>query len=404
MGKTNVPQTLGVAETDNAIWGRTSNPWDLSRTSGGSSGGEAAIIAAGGSPLGLGADFGGSVRTPAAWCGVYGLKPTARRLPLDSAPVRTAGGAEGIIAQPGPLARSVADLTLAFRIMAEHVQAHPTGICPPLPFTSPDAVDVRCLRVALLPQIGDWTPSRPVGRALKEAADALRAQGATVEPWTAAPDTQEGIDLFYGIVGADGFSRVRQILAGERPVPLMEPNVRLTSMPNAMVPIVAGIMEATGKHHLARMLRTAKRRSAEGLMDLLGDRLAYESRFLAALDAHNCDAILCPALPLPAVRHGDVGDLADIIGSVLLFNALGMPAGVAPVTRVRPDEEGAWLAAKDKAEQAAHAAMQGSTGLPVAVQVVARHWREDIALAVMAALERHCRTQPEYPTKPLINA
>lgn len=148
------------------------------------------------------------------------------------------------MAQPGPLARSVADLTLTFRIMANHVEAHPTGSCPPLSFGSPDGVDVRHLRVALLPQIGDWAPSRPVGRALEEAADALQAQGATVEAWTPAKDTQEGIDLFYGIVGADGFSRVKQILAGERPVPLMEPNVRMTSMPNVMVPIVAGIMGA----------------------------------------------------------------------------------------------------------------------------------------------------------------
>lgn len=404
LGKTNVPQTLGVIETDNAIWGCTNNPWDLSRTSGGSSGGEAAIIAAGGSALGLGGDFGGSVRVPAAWCGIYSLKPTARRLPLDSAPVRTASGAEGVVAQPGPLARSVADLTLAFRVMVNHIVAHPTGSNPPLPFREPEAVEVSRLRVALLPQIGDWLPAAPIRRALQEAAAALRAQGAAVEEWTAVPNTQDGVNLFFNIVGGDGFSWVQQILAGEKPVPLMKPNVQLTTMPNAVIPLVAGILGMTGQHHLSGMLRTASRQSAKGLMNVLGARLAYETRFVAALDAGNYDAILCPALPLPAVRHGDVGNLADFFGSVLLFNALGMPAGVAPITRVRADEEGHWLEGKDKAEQIAHVVMQGSAGLPVAVQVAARHWREDIVLAVMAALEKHFKTQSDYPVRPPILA
>jgi len=400
LGKTNVPQTLGVVETDNAIWGRTNNPWDLIRSSGGSSGGEAAIIAAGGSPLGLGCDFGGSIRVPAAWCGIYGLKPTARRLPADSAPVHTASGTEGIVAQPGPLARSVADLTLAFRLMVNHIVAHPTGINPPLPFQEPETIEVNHLRVALLPQIGDWPPAPPIRRALQEAANALRAQGVTVDEWTTAPNTQEGVYLFFKIVGADGFSWVQQILAGEKPVPLMKPTTQLTSMPNAIIPLMSGIMNATSQHHLSNMLRNASRQSAVGLMNILGERLAYETRFVAALD--NYDAILCPALPLPAVRHGDVVDLADFFGSALLFNALGMPAGIAPVTRVHPDEEGKWMEGKDKAEQVAHTVMQGSTGLPVTVQVAARHWREDIVLAVMAALEKHFKTQSDYPVKPPI--
>ena len=391
LGKTNVPQTLGVIETDNAIWGRTNNPWDLTRTPGGSSGGEGAIIAAGGSPLGLGADFGGSVRVPAAWCGIYGIKPTARRLPQDPGPVRTASGAEGIVTQPGPMARSVSDVTLALRLMVNHIVAHPNGFNPPLPFREADAVDVTQLRIALLLQIGDWVPSPAIRRALQEAAEALRAQGAVVEEWTTAPDTQEGVNFFFSIVAADGFGWVQQILAGEKPVPIMKPNVQLTTMPNAAIPVMARLMRATGRHRLGEMLHNVRRQSADGLMTLLGERMIYERRFVDQLDAGNYDAILCPALPLPAVHHGDVGDLADFWGSMLLFNALGMPAGVAPITRVQAGEESDRIASNDKAVQTALAAEQGSAGLPVAVQVAARHWREDIVLAVMAALEKHFR-------------
>jgi fatty acid amide hydrolase len=400
LGKTNVPQTLGVLETDNAIWGRTNNPWDLIRTPGGSSGGEAAIVAARGSSLGMGGDFGGSVRLPAAWCGIYGIKPTARRLPLDSAPVRTASGVEGVVAQPGPLARSVADLTLALRVLVDRIVTLPTGINPPVPFREPAGVDVNCLRVALLPQIGDWIPSPAIRRALEEAVVVLQAQGATVEEWTTPPDTQEGVNLFFNIVAADGFGWVRQILGGEKPIALMKPNVHLTSMPNAIVPIVAGLLGAAGQRRLSNMMRNARRQSADGLLNLLGARLSYERRFIAALDTGNFDAILSPALPLPAVRHGDVGNLADFSGSILLFNTLGMPAGVAPITRVRPGEESDRPASKDKAEKTARAVEQGSAGLPVAVQVAARCWREDIVLAVMATLEGHFRHQPEYPSFP----
>ncbi|MFC1895498.1 amidase [Thermodesulfobacteriota bacterium] len=400
LGKTNVPQTLGVVETDNAIWGRTNNPWDLTRTPGGSSGGEAAIIAACGSPLGLGADFGGSARLPAAWCGIYSIKPTARRMPQDSGPVRTASGAEGLVVQPCPMARSVADLTLALRPMVDQVVAHPTGANPPVPFREPDALDVSRLRVALLSQIGDWLPSPAIRRALQESAEALREQGATVDEMTTVPDTQEGVNLFFSIVAADGFSRVQQILGGEKPVPLMKRNVTLTSMPNAIIPVVAALLGAIGQRRLSNMMRNARRQSAAGLMNLLGARIDYERRFVAALDAGNYDAILCPALPVPAVRHRDVGNLADFWGSMLLFNTLGMPAGVAPITRVQPGEESDRSASKDKTEQTARTVEQGSAGLPVAVQVAARHWREDIVLAVMAALERHFRHQPEYPFSP----
>jgi fatty acid amide hydrolase len=400
LGKTNVPQTLGVIETDNAIWGRTNNPWDLTRSSGGSSGGEAAMIAAGGSPLGLGGDFGGSIRLPAAWCGICGIKPTARRLPLDAMPIRTAGGAEGIVAQPGPLARTVADLTLALRQMVSHVVDYPTSMSPPVPFREPDQLDPASLKVAYLPWIGDWLPAPPVRRALAEAVEALRAEGVTVEEWTESPDTQEGVNLFFRIVGADGFGWMKQILAEEKPVPLMKPNHQLSSIPNALIPLLAGLFNLTNQRHLSKMMLNARRMSGEGLMNLLGDRLAYEASFIAALDAGNYDAIICPAAPVPAVRHGDVGKLADFFGSALLFNTLGLPAGVVPITRVRPAEEESWLDGRDRAEQTAHELMQGSAGLPVAIQVAAPHWREDIVLAVMAVLEKSCRPNPEYPAKP----
>jgi len=128
LGKTNVPQLLLMNESDNPLYGRASNPWNLARTPGGSSGGEAALIAAHGSPLGLGSDIGGSVRLPATACGICALKPTTGRLttrghfnPLE--------GQEAVRMQPGPMARTVEDLALAYRILvaAGHDAADPSG-------------------------------------------------------------------------------------------------------------------------------------------------------------------------------------------------------------------------------------------------------------------------------------
>jgi fatty acid amide hydrolase len=400
LGKTNVPQTLGAWETDNNIFGRTNNPWDLNRTPGGSSGGDAAIVAAGGAPLALGGDYGGSLRVPAAWCGICTIRPTARRLETEAPPVRTSAGAEGLSAQPGPLARSVAEVTAALRVMVDHVVARPGPRTPPAPLADPAQVDVSRLRVALLRQVGDWTPSPAVRRALDEAAEALRAEGATVEDWTDAPDTLEGVLLFYRIIGSDGFAFVSQILDGERPIPLMKPTVQLASMPDPALPLLAQMLETLGQRRAGRMLRHFRRLSARGLFDLLGERIGYEARFLAAMDAGRYDVILCPALPLPAVPHGQTSDLADFAGAALLFNALGLPAGVVPVTRVRPGEESDRTVGRDRTEVVARDAEQGSAGLPVAVQLAARHWREDLVLAAMAAVERRCRLLPGYPARP----
>lgn len=401
MGKTNVPQTLATIETDNRIWGRTSNPWDLARTAGGSSGGEAALIAAGGSPLGLGGDFGGSLRIPAAYCGVCTIRPTARRLPPgDRFPVRTAEGAEVIVAQPGPLARQVDDLTLALRVMVDHGVAHPSVHQVPVPFADPADVDLRRLRVALLPQVSDWVPSPAIRRALRESADALRAAGATVVEWTGAPDTTEGVLLFFRIMAATGFASLSQTLSGEAPIDLVEPNLRLARLPNALLPVLGRLLKSRGAGRLSRMLQAASKQSAAGYLDLAGDRLAYEQQMRDALEVGGFDAILLPASPLPAVRHGDTTGLADFWGSCLLFNVLGWPAGVVPVTRVRPGEESDRPDSREKTEQRAQAVERGSAGLPIGVQIAAPPWREDRVLALMRAIEQHARCQPDFPADP----
>ena len=129
LGKTNTPEFLASYETDNFITGRTNNPWDVERTPGGSSGGEAAAIASGCSPGGVGSDGGGSIRVPAHFCGIAGLKPTPGRISIfGHRPVEGVNG----IAAVGPMARSVADVRLLFEALAGYDERDPLSAPVPL--------------------------------------------------------------------------------------------------------------------------------------------------------------------------------------------------------------------------------------------------------------------------------
>jgi Asp-tRNA(Asn)/Glu-tRNA(Gln) amidotransferase A subunit family amidase len=400
LGKTNVPPALGALETDNALFGRTNNPWDLARAPGGSSGGDAALVAAAAIPLSLGADLGGSLRVPASWCGVCSLVPTIPRLPMDRAPVRTGAGLAE--AQAGPFARTTADVALAIRVMVDAIAARPTAINPPVPWREPPKTGVAGLRVALLPEIDGFRPSPAIRRALQEAATALRSAGAEVETWTSVPDIEQAVALALRAWTADGGSWLKQLLDGEKPHPLIKQDVQGASLPNSATRLLAATMNATGQQRAARFLRHIRKASAAELSDIQGDHRTYVDAFIAALDADGYDLMLCPATPLPAVPHGLSKHLPDLHTASLLTTTLGLPAGVVPVTRVRPGEESDRPPSKDKAIETARDVEQGSAGLPVGVQIAGRHWREDLVLAAMAAIEDAAARQPDHPGLPPI--
>src|ERR1700733_13155181 len=145
LGKTNVPELAGALETDNLVYGRTNNPYDLSRTPGGSSGGEVAIIAACGSPLGLGTDAGGSIRIPAHFCGLAAIKPTSGRVPRTGQfPMPM--GARNAVFHVSLIARRVEDLALALPIIAGPDFRDHSIVGMPL--LDPTAVSLRGLKLA----------------------------------------------------------------------------------------------------------------------------------------------------------------------------------------------------------------------------------------------------------------
>jgi fatty acid amide hydrolase len=400
LGKTNVAQLLLSTECYNPVYGRTNNPWNAERAPGGSSGGEAAIIAAGGSPLGLGTDIGGSSRVPAAFCGIVGFKPTEGRTP-DDGRFSVPFGQRAIVSQVGVLARAVDDVALALRTIAA---APSDPLAPPVTLGDDRAADVARLRVAVYEDDGLFPAAPAVRRAVREAARHLADAGATVISWT-PPDLQRATALFFGLLSADRGAGMRALLRGEKTDPNIAPLLMSAKQSRRGIAVLSALLRAFGQPRTAAMLAPFGYGDTHHYWRLTEALHDYRRRFADALDRADggpFDAIVCPPCALPAFTHGAARDLGLPGSYSLLPNVLGFPAGVVPVGRVRAGEEGpATTGSRDAVDRAAARVRADSAGLPVGVQVIARPWREEVALAAMRAIEAAARAGEEYPVTPV---
>jgi amidase len=331
LGKTNTPEFTWSDETDNDVYGRTSNPYDLERTPGGSSGGPAAIVAAGGAPFDIGSDTGDSIRQPAHVCGIAGIKPTSGRVPRTGHWPSFAG-ITGPLTQLGPMARRVEDLALVLPIIAG-----PDGEDPhvaPVELGRPEDIDVRALRVVAFTDNGIRTPTAETVAAVEAAATALSGAGASVV-WQVPPGLDEAWAAWDRLIRSDGYGWLRRLIEGAATPGWGSYESRGWIDPRAPVP-------------------------GDELTGLLEHADRIRSRLLRWFQA--ADLIVCPAMPQPAIRHGEsnAGWFGDTYSDV--HNLTGWPAVV-----VRGGT--------------------GPGGLPIGVQLVARPWREDVALAGAQVVE-----------------
>lgn len=384
--KTNVPVMLMETETHNPLYGRTNNPYDLDRTPGGSSGGEGALLAARGTPLGLGADIGGSLRVPAHYCGIATIKPTSHRLPWGDNPREYDEWQEAIVPQCGPMARTVADVTLGFRVLATRNDGLPAepGV-PPLPFDDPEQVDVTGLRVAVCDDDGGLRPSPAIRRAVRQAADALADAGARVVGWDPV-SADEVYALYAALLGGDGFRHLRHSIGAD---PLSPVTRLLTSSGHVPRPVAKGLGALLGALGQTGAAATASAVGSLSFHDYSDALLARKVMLRRVAEAFHqtADVLLMPPHALPALRHGAFRDMTWSSTTTFFANLTGLPAGVVPVTTVRSDEESDRTKGVDLVSRLAHRNERGSAGLPVGVQVLAPWWREDVVLATMAAIE-----------------
>lgn len=395
LGKTNVSQLLLFAESDNPVYGRTNNPWNLARTSGGSSGGQAAIIAAGGSPMGPGTDIGGSLRYPATFCGIAGLKPTSGRTP-DPGRFSVPFGQRAIVSQVGMLARRVEDISLGLEVING---GRNPATEPPMPLGDPATVDISQLRVGYYVEDGTFQIAPAVHRAVLEAAEILRGCGTQVSEWS-PPDAEQAQDIFLRVLSADGGRGIKQALGRDKRDPRIAALELLAPRSRPTLGILAGALKLAGQPGLAASLHNFGYKDTHHYWKLIEAQLDYQQRFLAALDEANggpIDVLLCPACSLPAFTHGSARDLVTAGAYTNLYNVIGYPTGIVPLTCVRTNEEVGRQPVHDLVSETARKVEQGSAGLPVGVQVVARPWREHVALAVMSAIEQVASQREDYP-------
>ena len=361
IGKTNLPALASGIQTDNAVFGRTNNPWDTGRTPGGSSGGAAAAIAAGLSCLDLGSDIGGSIRIPAHFCGVFGLKTTGGRVsgaghlasrrrlvvPHGWEPLRE-------LAAFGPIARSVDDLRLTLPVIADSTRG---GL--ERPPSRPGSVT----RIAWTRDFGGAPLSEDSREVIERLGSGL-ARGGGCAAARAEPPGFDYDEAWY----------VAGVCLGAMNSLLQSPFVRVARS------LIGPIMSACGpRDALMQGLAAGASQRVSRVRDALArrERLIDDiERFLGAWDAW-----ICPVFPGPAFTHRSPHAPIDVDGrrvSVLranllhsvIFNLTGHPAVAIP-------------------------AGQSREGLPIGVQAIGRRWGEmallDVADEIMKAARGYRR-------------
>jgi Asp-tRNA(Asn)/Glu-tRNA(Gln) amidotransferase A subunit family amidase len=340
LGSTNVPEFLMAYETDNVLYGRTNNPWDLTRTPGGSSGGEAAAIAAGCSAGGVGSDGGGSVRIPAHFVGICGLKPTPGRIP-STGHYPVSAGPFAHLGVVGPMARTIADVTRLLDVMAGPDLQDPASA--PVPPREWSDLEIQKLRIAYFEDDGATPVTSETAAAVRAAADVLRQQGFSVEEWR--PQNLERVwQLWWNLFGRGVQTAFEPTVRGRESE--LSPMYRAWRKHVALQPALDG----------QEWFNTMVGRDA-----LRGKLLEHMEEF---------PILLCPACAIPAFHHGErewqVQDrkveYLKAMSYSQWFNLLGNPAAVVPVGK-------------------------SPEGLPIGVQVVGRPWEDEAVLAVAAKIE-----------------
>jgi Asp-tRNA(Asn)/Glu-tRNA(Gln) amidotransferase A subunit family amidase len=341
LGSTNCPEFLMAYETDNLLYGRTGNPWNLEYIPGGSSGGEAAAIASGMSAAGLGSDSGGSVRVPAHSTGICALKPTPGRIP-GAGHVPPCVGPFSILGAIGPMARTVDDLALLFQTLSGQDPADPIGAPTGPKIFSP--AELRQLTIGYFQDDGIVPVTRETRAAVDAAVDVLRGEGFRVQPFR--PRALEAArKLWWKFFVRSGAMFLEPILRGQI---------------DRLSPI---LLEFLSIAHQEPPLTGDELLQAWAECDQVRGELLLEMQQFPVL--------LCPVCAIPAFRHGErswtiEGQLVrylDAMRYAQWFNLLAAPAAVVPVGK-------------------------SSEGLPIGVQVVARPYQDELALAIAGVIDK----------------
>ncbi|KAL2793264.1 amidase signature domain-containing protein [Aspergillus keveii] len=355
--KTNVPQSLMMSDSNNHLFGQCVNSLDRALISGGSSGGESSLIAAGGSSLGIGTDIGGSIRIPAALCGLYGLSPTFSRHPYD----RKGPRQNIVIATAGPIASSIATIETYMQALSTTETWKVDPRAGPVLWNSAKCSFAagRKLRIGFITDDGVVRPQPPIIRAVKEVVTALRAAGHKVLEWDATCHAR-GFELFEKAVLSDGGAAAKRMtdLSGE--------------------PLIEGMYIGTA----ANLLSTPQ------LHELTS------SRYLRWKEA-GLDALIMPVTPWVGYKPWTWVKSHQYVGYTSIWNLLDWAAFTLPVTTVsrQKDEplDETWVSYQPRNPSDEFNKKQYDVNLvdamPVGVQIVCGKYEDEKCIAVAKLVE-----------------
>ncbi|KAJ7101415.1 amidase signature domain-containing protein [Mycena belliarum] len=364
--RTNLPQAIMHLETY-SFWGQVLNPYNTGLTPGGSSGGCSALIAFGGSPLSIGSDIGGSLRSPAAACGIWTLKPTTLRVPKGVG-TTSLYGADSIVATFGPLCRSLRDMNLWFSVVLGTEPWLKEYNLIPIPWSIPTAPRWSGLggriRVGVMWHDGVVLPQPPMRRALKMLVDTLKKDDSfeivDYEPYKHLEAGELAHELYF----VDGGKRVRERAAvtGEPILPLTEWIITLPSV----------------KDH-----------TIHELWELNVRRETLRAEYLAHYNAQNVDVVLCPSGPGPAPALGT----SKYWGYTNTWNFVDYPAAVFPTgLHAKPeidvaDAPRAYMSEPDAEISEAYIPATFA-GAPLTLQLVARRFQDELVVKALQEISK----------------
>jgi amidase len=361
LGKTNMAELAGDYQSTNSLFPRVNNPWNVEYTAGGSSGGSAAAVAAGLSPLDLGNDIAGSVRQPAHFCGVYGLKPTDRR-------ISTAGMIPEVPGMPyclrqmmtvGCFARSLEDIRLCFSLIAGADLRRPD--VPPVSLDTPSGKPLRDLKIAWSDEWSEVPVASDIRAVMQAAVQKLVQAGVQIESWIPQDFDLAKILKLYGQL-------VAYINLYAQPVDRY--NLR-RSVTQIVRTATQGDRSLRQLGDFSRLLPELLNPSLKGYFETLTERDRFTAQLDQALEAW--DVWLLPVAATVAFRHCPAWSAIDIDGKsyphavangayTMPFNLSGHPAIVIPIG-------------------------QTQSGLPIGIQIVGKRWKEMELLAIAQALD-----------------
>ncbi|KAK4023136.1 vitamin D3 hydroxylase-associated protein [Daphnia magna] len=399
--KTNVPQTNMSFGCSNPIWGLTKNPWDKERTPGGSTGGEACLIAAGGSPLGIGTDIGGSVRLPAAFCGIYSIKPTTFRFSSKGVKKVTIGNV-GITPVPGILARDSHTVATVTKLLLEnnHLQMCGDPDLLPIPWNEQAFIGNKKLRIGYYEDDGFFPTTPGIRRAIQIAKTALEASGHDLVPFV-PPRVDYVLNSFISILTADQSRYLLQALSNDDIDPVLKPTLFLLSIPNVMKRLLQPLLSLFSTRLIPTYLGLGGNRIREShqLWKEITKKNLYKEEFLSYWRTLELDLCIGPCFACPAPRSKDVAKLSPALSYTSLYNFLDFPVGIVPIDRETMEDQSKLNVEYNYFDLVCNlvkATTKGATGMPLAIQVVGLPYQEEMVLRGMKVLDTtiHQQSRP----------